>query len=250
MMLGPLVLAAACVVVDGERILLSDLASAVPAFSAAPAGESLGLSPGPGARRLLGPAEIGRLAARYSVAWDAGANGTGVCFERAAERLTEARVREALESTLRSEPGTWKLVDFSRYPAPRGTLEFFAPPRAAGSAPVHVRGRVRYGDNRSFPVWARVTIALPPREVERGDAVTVEVASGSAVLKLEARAESGGSLGETVVIRNPATKVCFSARVAGKGKVTLDANQGSGPRGRGGSERRGREAQGGRPAAD
>ena len=237
MMFGPIVVAAACIVVQGERILLSDLASAVPAFRAAPAGESLGLTPGPGARRLVGPVELARLAARYNVAWD---DGPGVCFERASEVLTEARVREALEAALRNEPGTWKVVDFSRYPAPRGTLEFFAPPRTYTTAPVQVRGRIRYGDNRSFPVWARLRVALPPRDVERGDPVAVEVSSGAALLKLDGRAESAGNLGETVVIRNPTTKVCFSARVAGKGKVILDASQSSGSRGRGGRREPGR----------
>ena len=152
MILGPIVVAAACIVVEGERILVSDLASAVPAFRSAPAGESLGLTPGPGARRLVGPVELGRLAARDGVAWNGSA---GVCFERASEVLTEARVLESLRSALKNEPGTWKLADFSRYPAPRGTLEFFAPPRTYSAAPVQVRGRIRYGDNRSFPVWAR-----------------------------------------------------------------------------------------------
>jgi hypothetical protein len=248
MMLGPLVLAAACVVVEGERILFSDLASAVPAFSSVASGESLGLAPAPGARRIVGPAEVGRLAARYGVAWD---GGSGICFERASEPPTEAQVLDALAAALRNEPGTWKLVEFSRYAAPRGTLEFFAPPRTDSAAPVQVRGRIRYGDNRSFPVWARVSITRPPRDVERGDPVVVEVASGSALLKLDARAESGGNLGETVVVRNPVSKICFSARVAGKGKVILDANQDSGPRGRGSRGERGRqEAKGGRAGAD
>lgn len=221
MLLPPLILAAACLAIDGEKILLSDLARAIPAFSAAPPGEAIGLAPTPGVRRLIGPAEIGKAAARYGV--ELPPQPTTVCFERSAEPLTEERVTEELRKALAGE--NWTLVDFSHYPVPRGEIDFLVPPRLAGNVPVILRGRIRYGDNHSFPCWARVKIAKPPREVERGDMVAVEVTSGGALVKFEARAESGGALGETVVLRNPATKICFSALVAGKGKVTLDAKQ-------------------------
>ncbi len=221
MILPPLVLAAACVAIEGEKILLSDLARAVPAFSAAPPEEAIGLSPSPGVRRLMGRAEIGKAAAQYGVQLPP--ELASVCFERAAEPLTEERVSEGLRKSLAGED--WKLVDFSRYRVPRGAIDFIIPPKLAANVPVILRGRIRYGDNHSFPVWARVKISKPPREVERGDLVAVEVTSGGALVKFEARAESGGTQGETVVLRNPATKICFSALVAGKGKVTLNAKQ-------------------------
>lgn len=239
MILGTLILAAACVAVDGERILLSDVSKTVPAFSAAPADEAIGLTPSPGTRRIVGPAEIGRLAARFGVQVAPGA-GAGACFERAAEPLTEERVLEAVRGTLQNGPGSWKLIDFHRYPVPRGEIEFFPPQKVTGNAPVYLRGRIRYGTNRSFPIWARVAIKVPPRDVERGDVVSVEVSSGAALIKLDARAESGGNQGEAVVVRNPTTKTCFSALVAGRGKVTLDAKQSTGAGGRGGRREPGR----------
>jgi hypothetical protein len=221
MILPPLILAAACVAIEGENILLSDLARAVPAFSAAPPEEPIGLSPTPGVRRIIGRAEIGKVASRYGV--EVPPELTSVCFERSAEPLTEERVLDGLRAALAGED--WKLVDFSRYRVPRGEIGFTIPARLPANVPVILRGSIRYGDNRSFPCWARVKVSRPPREVERGDMVAVEVTSGAALVKFVARAESGGTQGETVVLRNPATKICFSALVAGKGKVTLDAKQ-------------------------
>jgi Chaperone for flagella basal body P-ring formation len=225
MILAPLLLAAACVAVEGERILISDLAKTVPAFRAAPGEEALGFAPAPGARRILFPREIERLAVRYGVETVPGA---GACFELAAAPLSEARVSDALGRIFEGAGVSWKLVEFSRYPVPPGEIEFAAPPAPPGTRPVLVRGRIRYGEGRSYPVWARVEIARPPREVERGDTVAVEVSSGAALLKFEARAESGGRLGETVTLRNPASNKSFPARVAGQGKVTVDAKQNPG----------------------
>ncbi|MGE5645490.1 MAG: flagella basal body P-ring formation protein FlgA [Acidobacteriota bacterium] len=234
MILVPVLLASACVAVEGERILVGDLAGAVPEFSSAPAAEEIGLSPAPGVRRILGRAEIERLGKRFGVAVPPGA---GACFERAGAPLEEDRVKTALARALEGA-GAWTLVDFCRYRAPRGELEFTAPAARPTSAPVLVRGRIRYAENRSYPVWARVRIETPPREVERGDLVAVEVSSGAAVLKFEARAESGGSAGQDVTVRNPVTKKCFSARVAAQGRVLLNATQSSRQIG-GGAGRRG-----------
>jgi len=219
-MLAP-VLLAACIAIEGERILVSDLARALPAFSNAPGAEEIGISPSPGVRRLMGRRELERVASLFGVELSA---ESGACFERAADPLTEARVLEALKPALKGERGAWELLEFSRTPAPRGALEFLAPVRPPADTPVVVRGRVLYPPNRSYPVWARIRITRPPRDVERGAMVDVEVVSGGAVLKFQARAESGGETGQTVLVRNPVTKTCFSARVAGSGKATVDAN--------------------------
>jgi hypothetical protein len=224
MILVPLLLAASCVAVEGERILVSDLARALPAFAPAPGADEIGIAPAPGVRRMLGWHELERVAARYKV--ELRPQDTA-CFEQRAAPLDQARVVAALKPALRNEKGTWELVEFSRYPAPPGELEFLEPMRPAADVPVIVRGWVRYASNRSFPVWAKVRITRPPRAVERGAVVAVEVASGGAVLKLQARAETGGELGEMVVLRNPVTKVCFSARVVEPGKVTVDAKNDS-----------------------
>jgi flagella basal body P-ring formation protein FlgA len=61
------------------------------------------------------------------------------------------------------------------------------------------------------------------REVNRGEAVEVEVDAGLAHLKFDGRAESGGALGEVVTVRNAKSGKIFAARVVGKGKVEVVA---------------------------
>ena len=59
------------------------------------------------------------------------------------------------------------------------------------------------------------------KEVNRGDTVRVEVRSGGARLEMEGRAAAAGTLGETILVLNPATKRSFRARVEGKGRVSV-----------------------------
>lgn len=66
------------------------------------------------------------------------------------------------------------------------------------------------------------------RQVGRGETVTVEVVSGAAQLRLRARAETSGSAGEAVLVRNPASGRLFAARVEGEGKVVVDADSQTG----------------------
>ena len=58
-------------------------------------------------------------------------------------------------------------------------------------------------------------------EVRRGEPVDVEVHSGAAYLRFNARAESEGRAGEFVLIRNPSTGRVFPATVEAKGKVVV-----------------------------
>ncbi len=217
-----LLAAASCIVVEGDRILMADLAKAIPAFSAAPGTEPVALAPAPRVRRTLMANEIERLAKASGIEVPAGAVA---CFEGASQMLTEARVLEALTKALDDPAASVTVVEFSRFPLPRGELAFDPPPQAGGTQALIWRGRLNYGVNRSVPVWARVKLSRPPREVERGDQVSVEVRSGAAVLKFEAAAESGGKQGEVVAVRNPLSGARFEARVEAKGKVTVDATQ-------------------------
>jgi flagella basal body P-ring formation protein FlgA len=63
-----------------------------------------------------------------------------------------------------------------------------------------------------------------PKEVLSGEMVTVDVWSGGAHLKLEARAEGSGARGQTIPVLNPATQKRFWARVDGKGKMSVDGS--------------------------
>ena len=220
----PLALLAAlsCVAVDGDKILMADLAKAMPEFSAAPGTEPIGLAPAPRVRRAFYWYELDRLGKEYGIRVPAGA---AACFEGASEILTEERVREALARAPHDPQATFTVLEFSRFPVPHGELEFGPPPPSDGRQPVIWRGRLNYGVRRSVTVWARVKLEAPPREVERGDRVAVEVRSGSALLKFDAAAESGGKAGDVVSLRNPANGARFRARVVAKGKVLVDATQ-------------------------
>ncbi len=289
MMLLWAALAAGCITVDGEHIRAADLAAAVPAFASLAPDETLGYAPSPGARRMLGPRELERIAGRHGLTLPAAST---LCVERAMERLTQERVLGTLRAAIPNPEARIELLEFSRYPVPRGELEFtrsgYAPPPDP-KVPVVWRGRLKYAGSRSVPVWARVRISVPgtrivaaedlpagrpiqpsqlraeaaevalfgdqgitsvdeaagriprrpiragapvaantldaPREVERGETVSVEVASGAAQLSLKAKAETAGRKGDLVMLRNPDNGRRFQARVEGQGKVTIDAKQ-------------------------
>jgi flagella basal body P-ring formation protein FlgA len=159
MMLLAAMAVSACLAVEGDKIVAADLAKAVPAFAAIDAGEELGYAPSPGARRILGPGELIRLAARHGVKLE---TAPRLCVERASEPLTEKRILEALKATLGGGEAHIEVLEFSHYPVPRGELEFprTGYTRPAGGARMAVlwRGRLRYSEHRSVPVWARVRI--------------------------------------------------------------------------------------------
>ena len=98
---------------------------------------------------------------------------------------------------------------------------------AAGREAASVEQVAGRRPRRTIAAGAAVPLALleQPREVERGDAVRVEVASGAARLALTGRAESAGRLGETVRVRNLEANRTFAARVAGKGAVEVEARK-------------------------
>ncbi len=288
-MMAVLLLAAACLPAEGEKILARDMARGCPAFAAIEGETVLGWAPAPGVRRSFGAGELARLAARFNLPAPAGP----VCFERPLVPLERARLAEVLFRSLGVAGARIAIEDFSRHPAPRGELvfprEWLRAPAPGASAAVLWKGYVRYAGARRFPVWARVRISAPftrvraaallrageaigagqltveaaegfpaagreaetvaqvvgrrprrtipagaavplalleqPREVERGDVVRVEVASGAARLSLEGRAESAGRAGETVRVRNLAANRAFTARVAGKGEVRVEAGK-------------------------
>ena len=59
--------------------------------------------------------------------------------------------------------------------------------------------------------------------VDRGDEVTVHVHSGGALIKVSAKAESSGAVGQSVRLRNPKSGKVFEGKVTGKGTVSVTA---------------------------
>lgn len=62
----------------------------------------------------------------------------------------------------------------------------------------------------------------PPADVRQGDVVEVEVSSGNAHLKLEARAAGSGCAGDRISILNPRTGKRFTGTIVAKDKISLD----------------------------
>jgi hypothetical protein len=216
--------ALACQSVDGDRVLAKDLAAARPVFAALDPSLEVGLAPLAGAVRIMRTAELSGLARKHGLAV------TGpiadVCFERVTEPLTAGRLLPVLEKAL-GETGI-EILDWGRYRLPPGTIEF----TRAGLAPSGLwRGRIVYPEARSTPLWVKIRMdrkdsaaPQPPSnqpEVERGDRVAVEVHSGAARLAFEAKAESSGRAGHSVLVRNPENDRLFQAKVEGKGKVLV-----------------------------
>ena len=282
------VLGAACLPIEGDRILGKDLAAAHPAFSALAPEQPFGYAPAPGARRVFRRLELERLAGRQGLSLEPVPE---ICFERVLEPLRTERILEVMRTALPPGEARLELLDFSRHPVPRGELKFpwsgLRATAAAGSDSGRLwRGHVKYSGNRTAPVWARVKIStltarvvaarnlpagrpieaaelrvesgdefpfgepslnsfehavgrlprrliragqpvrasllLLPKEIERGDQVAVEVSSGGAQLRFNARAESGGHTGDAILVKNPVSRRNFRARVEKKGKVVLN----------------------------
>jgi flagella basal body P-ring formation protein FlgA len=117
-----------------------------------------------------------------------------------------------------------KVIQRSDLSLERRELFPLAPPciTEAGTAVGRkVRRDIRSGEAIQAP------LLIQPHLVERGETVTVHVASGAAQLTLRARAESSGFLGDTVLLLNPANKRRFKAVVQARSVARLDASANS-----------------------
>jgi flagella basal body P-ring formation protein FlgA len=172
-----------CTTVASDRITAGDLAQTLPGFSSLAPETPLGYAPVPGARRIYRAAEVERLAARYKVPVESSAE---ICFERVMEQLQPERVVDAMRQALNNPEARIEVVEMSKYPVPPGEILFTRstlPPAAAG--PVVWRGFVRYGGERRFAIWARVSIQVRSKKI-----VAVEnLAAGSRIDAKQVRLE-------------------------------------------------------------
>ncbi|MGA2599396.1 MAG: flagellar basal body P-ring formation chaperone FlgA [Bryobacteraceae bacterium] len=153
--------AAPCAIVDGDRILASDIAPHVPLFAELDPNLVAGYAPAPGSHRTFSGGQLRAIAERSGVASDGIL--PGVCFERALAMLTPERIQQAMIATLKTSTAKISIVEFSRLPVPSGELEF---PRAGLKIPAGPhredpalwRGTVRYSPQHTVAVWARVRI--------------------------------------------------------------------------------------------
>ena len=186
MMAMLLAAAAACVAVDGEKILARDLAPALEAFTTLAPETDIGYAPVPGVRRMLHAAELSRMIARHG-----GIPGmlSEICVERATEKLTPESLEAALRAAVGNSLATVELLDWSRYPVPHGAIQF-PPGGRSGGREVLWRGYVQYASSRRFAIWARVRVwvrqrrvvarvALPARKPLRPEQLSVEEVEAS-----------------------------------------------------------------------
>jgi len=218
----------ACVAVEQDRVLAKDLAAEHPWFASLDPSAEIVLTPLAGSTRMIRRAELAAVARRLHAA-DIPPFYSSVCIERVTAPLTPERVQPVLEKILNGSPV--RILDLSRNPVPRGEMEFT---RARLSTTGLWRGRVIYGQGHSVPVWVKIATdfaalepshAQPrwvaPHGVERGERISVEVASGAARLAFQATAESAGHAGESVLVRNPVNGRLFQGKVFGNGKVLV-----------------------------
>jgi flagella basal body P-ring formation protein FlgA len=115
----------------------------------------------------------------------------------------------------------------------------------AAGQPVEAR-QVHAAAAECFPMAARLTLTIEqvvgtrlrrpvsmgaelvpdllatPKDVNRGDSVAVEVLSGAAHLEFTGKAETAGSTGDFIAVRNLSSNRIFQARVNGKGKAVVE----------------------------
>ena len=178
-------LVAACMPISGDRILGRDLALAEPVFAGLPATLAVGFAPGPGEKRILATAELGRIARAHGI--DA-ANIGELCFELPSRQIAKDEVvavmRRALPSATQID-----ILEMGKSDAPPGELEF----PATGLEPVDVggnrlwRGWVRYTGTRKLPIWARVRLQEEYRAVVALRDAAVGTALVAAWLRVETR---------------------------------------------------------------
>lgn len=100
------------------------------------------------------------------------------------------------------------------------TVEGFPSPEPLASTIGEIAGKVP-----RRPIAAGTPICAgcvePAKVVARGDMVLVEVQFGGAYLEMPGRAESAGSTGQTIPVSNLETHRRFQARIAGKGRVSV-----------------------------
>ena len=188
-MTAPTLVLGACLqlATGADRITAGDLARAEPAWAALAAETALAYAPSPGVRRTFAAAELQRLAARHGVSL---VSPREICVEHMLEPLTPERLLPAMRAALALPEASIEIVEISRYPAPRGELEF---PRAALAAPpasqprsaVLWRGYVRYTAQRRFPIWARVRILARTQRVVATQPLAAGRAIASAALRVE-----------------------------------------------------------------
>lgn len=156
-----------CVAIDGARILGKHLAAADSRLSVLPPEQPFGFAPQPGASRTIQPAELMRWARQQGATLPA---ISPVCVTVETTSLDPTALETAIRQALRLPPSAAiSIIDQSRWPVPRGTIEFTAkssmPSPSRSENGQLIRGVVRYGNRLTQPIWARVKVEVDQQVV-------------------------------------------------------------------------------------
>src|SRR5579884_2388406 len=204
-----------CVHAAHDRILVSDVATAIPVFRSDSEGpEFIGWTPVPGTRRVITAKELLQASRRRGLPVSDG-DVREVCVERAVSPLGAARIMGALAHLPELDGAQIEIVDFSRISVPEGHLEFSMaglgrPAKGDAEAAVLWRGRFVYDERRTMPVWVRVkltrvvTAMRAVRNIAAGSEISAEMVEAASMN------DFSGSTGE---------RVSSAAEVVGKRAV-------------------------------
>jgi flagella basal body P-ring formation protein FlgA len=170
---------------DGnDQIRAGDLAARFPEWAAVPPETPLALAPAPGVQRVLRVLELRRMAERWSVS---SVPVSDVCVTRPvavsnAEQLLAAMRKELPAAHI-------EMLDFSRQPAPQGTLAFPVTGLRQGPSGGYWSGYVTYGGNHRFTLWARVKVTVATPRVVATQDLKPNMTLDTAALRVEMRDE-------------------------------------------------------------
>jgi flagella basal body P-ring formation protein FlgA len=154
----PLLLALACVPVDGPKLLARHIATMMAEFAQVPPDTELGYAPLPGVVRTMRGDELQRVASKHGIT--IADPGSSLCFAWPMQPIEPTEAASAMRKAL--PPNTRiEVLELSRIPAPAGALEF---PLEALQGSVW-RGVVHYSATGRFDVWARVRITAKQTRV-------------------------------------------------------------------------------------
>ena len=185
---------------SSDRIQAGDLAAGFPEWATVPALTPLGLAPAPGVQRVFRVLELRRLAERWSLSV---VPDREICVTRPVAVLTAARLLAAMQDAIQNDVQTdvqnavhkelteahIDLLDFSRQPAPEGTLVFPVSGLRQGLTGGYWNGYVAYGGSHRFTLWARVKVTVARARVVAVEDLKPGAALESAQLRVETREE-------------------------------------------------------------
>jgi flagella basal body P-ring formation protein FlgA len=154
-----------CIFIEGDQILGSDMARAMPAFRVMPPEARIAPAPLPGGMRVFTEPELENLGSRFGLRIPA--LSTPVCFRVSTPVLNRDIVLAAMRRSLNIPEAQIELDELSSDPTPPGTIQF--PMETLGrpgtpDGPALWRGEIVSG-NRRFNIWAKVRILAPIRRI-------------------------------------------------------------------------------------